>query len=332
MVSRVNGFFQSVKKGIIARNAILIMGKPTSRKEGINERATFSIRNTRTTRIERMVESGGCRTVGRTVSVSRRSYLCGSRDASPYLARYALALRLGANLDGSGLFIREGFDSLFAVRAGACRIPREELVARLTRPTRLLFSSHDLDAVLPNFLTGTARNLTVERLLVVLRELLARVEALAQTAVRYFLLFGAGKDRTLGLHGRMCAPLTFLAFFVTCQMECASCTVDATIGEIEVFLVSRLASFCAVGRECHILQGFRVTAGRLRRTQHPCTSRTYTTRHKRSPIRRFRIAHTINPLSLGKSLHHPTSFVTEEQGESGGRQKWRAHIFFRDGA
>jgi len=93
MVSRVNGFFQSVKKGIIARNAILIMGKPTSRKEGINERATFSIRNTRTTRIERMVESGGCRTVGRTVSVSRRSYLCGSRDASPYLARYALALR-----------------------------------------------------------------------------------------------------------------------------------------------------------------------------------------------------------------------------------------------
>jgi hypothetical protein len=33
------------------------------------------------------------------------------------------------------------------------------------------------------------------------------------------------------------------------------------------------------------------------------------------------------PLSLGKSLHHPTSLVTEEQGESG----WRAHIFLETG-
>ena len=31
--------------------------------------------------------------------------------------------------DGSGLFIREDFDSLFAMRTGACRVPREELVA-----------------------------------------------------------------------------------------------------------------------------------------------------------------------------------------------------------
>ena len=126
-----------------------------------------------------------------------------------------------------------------------------------------------------------------------LLEFLTRVEALAQTAVRYFLLFGAGKDRTLGLHGRIRAALTLLAFFITCQMECASCTVDAAIGEIKAFLVSRLASYCAVGRGCRGLQGFRVTAGGLRRTQHPRASRTYTTRHKCPPVRRFEIAHTL---------------------------------------
>ena len=179
------------------------------------------------------------------------------------------------------------------MRAGAGRIPREELVAGLTRPAGLLFRSHDLDAVLLDSLTGAACNLTVERLLVVLREFLTRVEALAQAAVRHLLLFGAGKDRTLGLHGRMRAALTLLAFLVTCQMERASGTVDAAKGEIEVFLVSGLESCRAVGRGGRVLQAFRVTAGGFRRTQHPRASRTYTTRHKCPTVRRVQVAHNL---------------------------------------
>lgn len=171
------------------------------------------------------------------------------------------------------------------MRAGACRVPREELVARLARPTRLLFRSYDLDAVLLDFLAGAARDLTVERLLVMLLEFFARVEALAQTAVRHLLFFSAGKDRALRLHGWICTTLTFLAFLVTCQMERASCTVDAAKGEIEGFLVSGLESCRAVGRGGRVLQACRVTAGGLRRTQHPRASRAYTARHKRPPIR-----------------------------------------------
>ena len=103
------------------------------------------------------------------------------------------------------------------MRTSALRVPRKELAARFTRPTRFLLSGNGDHTVLFDLLAGAARDLAIEAALkiVMLLELLAGLETFAQAAVRDLLLFGTREDHALGLLRRMRTPLTFLSIFIT---------------------------------------------------------------------------------------------------------------------